>query len=97
MSDRFLTIRIDGEDYRQRNIEGDSVTLMYEQYQFALADTAMSGGRATDDDFGELLKHLSSVHPSSYASLIRGVNAIGLRNVYESDGPISGVAFRRFH
>lgn len=96
MSDRFLTIRIDGEDYRQRNIEGDSVTLTDEQYQFALADTAMSGGRATDDDFGELLKHLSSVHPSSYASLIRGVNAIGLRNVYELTDQSAALRFVAF-
>lgn len=83
MSDRFLTMRIDGEDYRQRNIEGDAVVLGDDALKFAIADAAASGLRATTDDFGGLLEHLKQVHPSSYAALIRGVDLIALTDVYE--------------
>jgi cell division protein ZapE len=96
MADSFLTIRIDGEDYRQRNIEGDAVTTGEDAYQFALADAAASGGRATDDEFGDLLDHLRHVHPSSYASLIRGVTVIGLRNVFELTDQSAALRFVAF-
>lgn len=81
MADRFETIRIDGVDYRQRNIDGDAVTLHDDAYRFELADAAASGDRMTDDDFGTLVKHLATVHPSSYIGLLEGVHTIGIRDV----------------
>ncbi len=96
MSDRFLTFRIDGEDYRQRNVSGDAVTLSEEAYLFALADVTASGGRCTDDDFGKLLEHLKTVHPSNYAALVRGVSGIGLRDVHELDDQSAALRFVAF-
>lgn len=83
MSDRFTTIRIDGTDYRQRDIEGDAVALSEDAYLFALADSAASGERMTDDDFDGFVAHLATVHPSSYISMLGGVQTIGLRGVHE--------------
>lgn len=83
MSDRFVTIRIDGVDYRQRDISGDASTLSDDAYRFTLADFVSSGERMTDDDFSSLVSHLATVHPSSYSGLLRGVQVIGLRDVEE--------------
>lgn len=83
MSDRFLTIRIDGEDYRQRDLEGDAVALSDEAYRFMLADAVNTGDRVTDDDFAELVAHLGTVHPSTYSRLLTGVNVIGVRDVVQ--------------
>lgn len=83
MSERFLTIRIDGEDYRQRDLDGDAVSLSDEAYRFRVADAVASGLRLTDDTFIELVEHLGTVHPSTYSKLISGVNVIGLQDVSE--------------
>lgn len=83
MSDRFLTIRIDGDDYRQRDLEGEAVALSSDEYRFMLADAVNAGDRVTDDDFDELIAHLATVHPSTYSRLVYGVNVIGVREVRE--------------
>jgi cell division protein ZapE len=83
MADRFLTIRIDGVDYRQRDLHGEAVTLSDDAYRFTLADLAAEGERMTDDSFDELISHLATVHPSSYIGLLGGVQTIGLRDVHE--------------
>ena len=96
MSDRFVTIRIDGTDYRQRDITGEAESLSEEQYRFALADVAASGERMTDDNFSELIAHLATVHPSSYAGLIQGVQCIGLRDVHELTDQSAALRFVAF-
>ncbi len=83
MADRFVTIRIDGVDYRQRDLDGDAVALGEDAYLFTLADVVASGERMTDDSFDELIAHLATVHPSSYLGLLDGVQVIGLRDVHE--------------
>ncbi|UBH06053.1 cell division protein ZapE [Leucobacter sp. Psy1] len=96
MSDRFVTIRIDGSDYRQRELDGDAVVLSDDAYQFALADASAAGERMTDDDFSELIAHLATVHPSSYAGLLDGVQAIGLRGVHELTDQSAALRFVAF-
>lgn len=96
MSDRFATLRIDGVDYRQRDIEGEAVALSDDAYRFALADVAASGDRMTDDDFSELIAHLAGVHPSSYIGLLGGVRSIGLRNVHELTDQSAALRFVAF-
>lgn len=78
MSDNFRTLRIDGVDFRQRALDGQSLVLSDDDYVAALADM---NGHASDDDFRALIDHLASVHPSKYARLIADVDVIGLRNV----------------
>ncbi len=96
MSDRFTTIRIDGVDYRQRDLEGAAVALTDEAYKFALADVAASGVRMTDDGFDELIAHLATVHPSSYIGLLEGVQTIGLRGVHELTDQSAALRFVAF-
>ena len=96
MSDRFMTIRIDGVDYRQRDLEGDAVALSDEAYRFALADVVASGERMTDDDFSALIAHLATVHPSSYVGMLDGVQAIGLREVHELTDQSAALRFVAF-
>ncbi|MDR2996751.1 MAG: cell division protein ZapE [Microbacterium sp.] len=81
MSDSFETLRIDGVDYRQRAIDGHSVTL--DDAEFAVAiEQGAAGSAASDDEFGEVIKHLAQVHPSRYIRLIDGLSLIGLRDVH---------------
>lgn len=96
MSDRFATVRIDGVDYRQRDIEGEAVALSPDAYRFALADLAAAGDRMTDDSFSELIAHLATVHPSSYIGLLKGVRAIGLRDVQELTDQSAALRFVAF-
>lgn len=96
MADRFQTIRIDGVDYRQRNLDGDAVTLSEDAYLFELADSAASGDRMTDDVFGELIRHLATVHPSSYIGLLEGVQTIGIRDVHEITDQSAALRFVAF-
>lgn len=96
MADRFTTIRIDGVDYRQRDIEGDAVVLSDDAYRFALADAAAAGERMTDDDFSSLIAHLAVVHPSSYVGMLDGVQSIGLRDVHELTDQSAALRFVAF-
>ncbi|WBU38520.1 cell division protein ZapE [Homoserinibacter sp. YIM 151385] len=75
---RFDILRIDGEDYRRREVSGSAVVLDDAGIDRVL-DAA--SGPVVDDDFGELLHHLATVHPSRYVKLVDGLAAIGLREV----------------
>lgn len=96
MSDRFVPIRIDGVDYRQRDLESDAISLTDDEYRFVLADVASAHERMTDDDFSDLIEHLATVHPSSYSGLLSGVQCIGLRNVHELTDQSSALRFVAF-
>jgi len=78
LSDRFTTVRIDGEDYRKRDIEGHAITLDDETFPSRIAEVA---GTVTVDTFRDVLGHLATVHPSRYIGLIRDVNAVGMTEV----------------
>lgn len=96
MADRFVTIRIDGVDFRQRDLEGDALVLNEDAYLFTLADVIASGERMTDDSFAELIAHLATVHPSSYIGLLDGVRVIGLREVHELQDQSAALRFVAF-
>lgn len=78
LADRFTTVRIDGEDYRKRDIEGHAVSLSSEDFAERIAAET---GAVTVDRFSDVLGHLATVHPSRYVGLIRGLDAIGLTDV----------------
>jgi len=78
LADRFEIVRIDGLDYRRREIEGHTIVLDDAAFDAALADA----GTATVDDFDDVLRHLATVHPSRYVKLVAGLDAIGLRKVH---------------
>jgi cell division protein ZapE len=76
---KFQIVRIDGLDYRRRDIEGHALALTSEELD---AQLAASSGVVTVDDFDSLLGTLSKVHPSRYVRLIEGVDTVGIRNVH---------------
>lgn len=80
MSDSFETIRIDGVDFRQRALDGQAVALGSSEYEERI-ESATADGTASDDDFGDVVRHLAKVHPSRYIRLIDGVSLVGLRDV----------------
>lgn len=96
MADRFETIRIDGVDYRQRDLDGDAVALSSDAYRFELADASAASSRMTDDEFELLVAHLATVHPSSYFGLLGGVDLIGLREVHELTDQSAALRFVAF-
>jgi cell division protein ZapE len=74
----FDVVRIEGEDYRHRGLPAPPAPLPDDV-------VAAAAGRpgATLDDFGELLEHLASLHPSRYGALLDGVSAVCLTGVRE--------------
>ena len=80
LADRFEILRIDGLDYRRREIEGHAIALDDADFERELA-AASADGAVTVDDFDGLLHHLARVHPSRYVKLVDGLDAIGIRGV----------------
>ncbi len=80
MSDSFETIRIDGVDFRQRALDGQAVTFDSDDYAERISSAATED-IASDDDFGDVIRHLAKVHPSRYIRLIDGISLVGLRDV----------------
>jgi cell division protein ZapE len=77
----FTTVRIDGPDYRHRDLPPAPQPLSDQEV------TARAAGvpGATLDDFDALCSHLATMHPSRYLSLIEGVTAVFLTGVHAID------------
>jgi cell division protein ZapE len=80
LSDRFDIVRIDGLDYRRRDIEGHAIAVDEAGYAEALTEAA-DHGAVTADPFDDILRHLATVHPSRYVKLVDGLTAIGIDGV----------------
>jgi cell division protein ZapE len=82
IADRFDIVRIDGLDYRRRDIEGHAVGFESDEALAAAVSVRVQAGEnITSDSFGDLVQHLGTIHPSRYIKLIEGVDAIGLSDV----------------
>ncbi len=79
ISANFEILRIDGEDYRHRPIDGHSEI----QSEVQLGAWLSEVGVASLDSFDELLKHLSTIHPAKFARLVHGVERIGLDGAHK--------------
>jgi cell division protein ZapE len=77
----FITVRINGPDYRHRDLPPAPQPLSDQEV------TARAAGvpGATLDDFDALCSHLATMHPSRYLSLIEGVTAVFLTGVHGID------------
>jgi cell division protein ZapE len=86
LSGRFRTLRIDGTDYRRREVEAHAQVT--EPLDPAI-DAAVASASASDsgsvsvsvDDFDTVIEHLATVHPSKYVKLIDGLDVVALRDV----------------
>ncbi|WP_344438284.1 cell division protein ZapE [Kitasatospora nipponensis] len=77
LSAHFRPLRIDGQDYRHRGLPDAPPPYADE----AVDQRAARTPGASLDDFGDLLAHLSVVHPSRYGALLDDVHAVCLRGV----------------
>jgi cell division protein ZapE len=94
IADRFKIIRIDGEDHRHRpvNIAGrvDTVAEVEAWLSEGSSDSSLV------DDFDSLLKHLSTIHPSRYGRLLKGVDRIALTGVHVLKDQVEALRFVAF-
>ncbi len=96
MADNFETLRIDGLDYRRREIEGHAIALPDDRFASAVDGAVAAGRRVTQDSFGDLVAHLGSVHPSKYIKLIDDVDVIALHDVQPLAGQTDALRFVAF-
>ncbi len=77
----FTTVRIEGPDYRHRDLPPAPQPLSEEEVTARAADVP----EATLDDFDALCAHLATMHPSRYLALVEGVRAVFLTGVHKID------------
>ena len=77
----FTTVRIEGPDYRHRDLPPAPEPLSDEE----VAARAAEVPGATLDDFDALCAHLATMHPSRYPTLIEGVTAVFITGVHPID------------
>ena len=68
------TMRIDGLDYRRRDIEGARPTVDDRPVDRWLGGSPARGARSSPTTSTTLVAHLATVHPSKYVKLIDGVD-----------------------
>jgi cell division protein ZapE len=77
----FTSVRIDGPDYRHRDLPPAPVPPSDEE----VATRAAAVPGATLDDFDALCEHLATMHPSRYLTLIEGVSEVFITGVHPID------------
>jgi cell division protein ZapE len=77
----FTSVRIDGPDYRQRDLPPAPEPLTDAE----IVSTAEGIPGATLDDFDALCDHLATMHPSRYLTLIEGVTSVFITGVHPID------------
>lgn len=74
----FTTVRIDGPDYRHRDLPAATEPLKDDE----VAGRAAQTPGATLDDFDALCAHLATMHPLRYLTLIEDVSAVFITGVH---------------
>jgi cell division protein ZapE len=77
----FTTVRIDGPDYRHRDLPPAPNPPSDDDVRAAATDVP----GATLDDFDLLCTHLATMHPSRYLALIEGVTEVFVTGVHPLD------------
>jgi cell division protein ZapE len=81
LSDRFTTLRIDGEDYRRRESTAEAISLSETEFSQATDRETAAGLRVVGDSFGGVLSHLATVHPASYVKLVDSFDVLAIEGV----------------
>ncbi|MCZ4534259.1 cell division protein ZapE [Gordonia hongkongensis] len=81
LSSVFETIRVDGPDYRHRDLPPAPEP----RTESELTEIAESTDGATLDDFDALCDHLSTLHPSKYKDLVDGVSLVCISGVHPAE------------
>lgn len=90
---RFTIIRLDGLDYRRRALDSHAVVVSEVELETAMEEC---DGLVTVDDFGAVIRHLSTVHPSRYVKLVDGLACVGLSNVHVLHSQTDALRFVAF-
>ena len=93
MADRFRMVTIDGEDYRHRPVDASPTSVSATDLEQWAANQNASGAQVAFDDFGHLLKHLATLHPSKYLQLIKNFNALAIDNVTQLHDQVAALRF----
>ena len=92
LGERFLMISVDGEDYRHRDSQADSKNLTASE----LNNWIRAQPNPYQDDFQELLKHLSTLHPTKYRALAKHAGSLALSGLYELHDQVPALRFVAF-
>ncbi len=96
LSSHFETVRIDGLDYRRRDMSGSAVVVDPDTFDRIVSAMVSRGEKITADRFRDLVDHLATVHPSKYVKLISGVETIGLVDVEQLHDQMEALRFVAF-
>lgn len=91
----FEALRIDGVDYRHRDMTQGAAVLDAERFP-QIIELLPGTETVSIDSFTDLLEHLSSVHPSRYAALFAGVDRLFLTDVAEIEDQAKALRFVAF-
>lgn len=87
MAARFTSVRVDGPDYRHRGLP----TAPEPRTAAEVTQAAEAPGSSLDD-FGSLLAHLATLHPSRYGAVLDGIRRVCLTGL--TPVPDQNVALR---
>lgn len=94
IADRFEMLRIDGEDHRHRPMSVEERICNEDELLGWLQTKEKS--ITSLDDFGQLLRHLSTIHPSKYGRMIGAIENIGLTDCHMLDNQVDALRFVAF-
>lgn len=81
LSDRFTTLRIDGDDYRRRESDARALALSEPELAEAISRNSSAGRLVVGDAFPAMLAHLATLHPASYVKLVESFDVLVLEDV----------------
>lgn len=96
MASHFTTLRIDGEDYRHRDVSGHALVLSENEIEGKIATCLSAELSLSSDGFGDLIHFLATIHPSNYVQLINGLDRIVLTDAYELVSQTDALRFVAF-
>lgn len=96
MADKFMVVRVDGDDYRHRPVDGHTKPVSEDVLVSEIENAINSGTNVAVDEFGLLLQHLAKVHPSKYLKLIEGVGVLAIRGVFVISDQSAALRFVSF-
>ena len=79
LSARFDTIRIEGPDYRHRDLSFHTEPLSTDQVIAAIEGNSV--GNAVITDWQDLLIQLGDIHPAKYGALVESIDLLGILTV----------------
>ena len=96
LSSHFETVRIDGLDYRRRDVSGTATSVDTDTFERVVSAISSRGERVTADRFRDVIDHLATVHPSKYVKLLTGVDVIALVDVEQLHDQMEALRFVAF-